>query len=499
MTAALLADIANAFQAVWRFLVEPLAQTPWRFWQACTWRDFWLREICDQRFVVVYFLPLVGVLLLLRRDRLRIGIILTGLVFLAYVFGVLYAAFWLLSCIAFYRLAERFAVECRRTDVLSIGPPLAAGLIIAGWFLGTRALHALPWPADMNVWLHVHARWLFPLGARGLPWEPSFPFEREPGAHGPASLLRAAFWHAHFIGTAYLTVRLFCYFADIQRGALPAQRRSLLGFLAYTCYAPALIQGPIERFGVFQSELDTCHDRRSWRSLPPAAGRIALGLAKSLIGTLYLKPISEGSLGLGGGRLYDHPEQIASFALLYFGPFLQLFHLYLEFSGYCDVAAGIARLIGYRQIENFDWPWAATSMRDLWRRWHISLSGILRDYVYIPLGGNRRHTALNLCVTFALCGLWHEPNPKWGLWGVVMGLMVAVNQYWAQWMKRLDGAPAGTLPALRRSVMKLQPLPRLAAWVLTVHAFVFSITVFAGGSGAWRYWAELLRRIWQAF
>jgi alginate O-acetyltransferase complex protein AlgI len=245
--------------------------------------------------------------------------------------------------------------------------------------------------------------------------------------------------------------------------------------------------------------MDTCHERRSWRNVAPAAARVALGLSKSVIVTLYLAPILRDQLGLADGNTYyQHPEQISSFALLYGGAFLALFALYLEFSGYCDVAAGIARLIGYRQIENFDRPWFATSMRDLWRRWHISLSFVLRDYVYIPLGGNRRHTILNLCITFGLVGLWHVPVPKWGLWGVVMGLMVAINQHWAWWMKRLDQTPTGRWAAFRRSCLKLQPLPRILAWLITMHAFVFSTTIFAGGWGALRLWRELLRRIWGA-
>jgi len=94
----------------------------------------------------------------------------------------------------------------------------------------------------------------------------------------------------------------------------------------------------------------------------------------------------------------------------------------------------------------------ATSLRGVWRRWHISLSGILRDYVYIPLGGNRRHVTLNLVVTFALCGIWHFLIPQVVIWGVIMGLMLAVNQRWVQWMERLDAAPTGTLQAIRRKI-----------------------------------------------
>jgi D-alanyl-lipoteichoic acid acyltransferase DltB (MBOAT superfamily) len=143
-------------------------------------------------------------------------------------------------------------------------------------------------------------------------------------------------------------------------------------------------------------------------------------------------------------------------------------------------------------------PWRATSMRDLWRRWHISLSEILRDYIYIPLGGSRQRTFRNLLITFFLCGIWHKLALQVGIWGLLMGLMVAVNHYWADWMKRLDARPSGTLPAVRRSVLKLRPLPTIASWLLTQHAFVFPLLIFFGGAGAINVMREILQRIWHA-
>jgi len=157
----------------------------------------------------------------------------------------------------------------------------------------------------------------------------------------------------------------------------------------------------------------------------------------------------------------------------------------------------VARLLGYRQIENFNWPWFATSMRDFWRRWHISLSALLRDYLYIPFGGNRRHTTLNLCLTFFIIGLWHKLVPQVGIWGIVMGLMVAASQHWARWTKRLEAEPARPLARLRRGWLKLQPLPWLTDWLITQHLFVFSLLIFFGGAGALNVVREILRRVWQ--
>jgi hypothetical protein len=493
MSASAFGTFADTARLCGAYLLEPLTHTDWT-----DWRGFWLAKILDDRFVVVYFLPLTLILLLVSRQKLRLGIVLTGLAFMAYVFGVLYAGLWLLTCVLFHRFGERFAVECKRTDVLKIGPPLAAITIIGGWYALTMALKSLRLPAGWDGWLLEQARWVFPLGARGLAWEPYFPrLHVVPVDGDPAPLFLALFFSVHNIGTAYLTVRMLHYFSEIKRDTLPRENRTLLNFLAYTCYAPTLIQGPIERFAKFQDEMDGCHARRTWRNVPPALGRIGWGLLKSLIFTGYFQPLLWDTYGIGHvNTYYDHPEQIESFRLLYFGVFFQIFGLYLEFSGYCDVAAGIARLLGYRQIENFRWPWLATSMRDLWRRWHISLSEILRDYVYIPLGGNRRRTVFNLCVTFFLCGIWHKLVPQVAIWGLLIGLMVAINQHWAQWMKRLAVQPTGVLPALRRAFLRLHPLPGVCAWLLTQHAFVFSLLIFFGGAGAINVAREIVRRIW---
>jgi D-alanyl-lipoteichoic acid acyltransferase DltB (MBOAT superfamily) len=490
---------------LWRHLVAPWTDAPWP-----DWRDFWLKVVLDDRFFVCYFLPLLPLLLLFPRRYLRHGIVLTGCAFLGWVFGVFHLGAWLLTCIVFYYFGERFLRESRRTDVIRWGPPLAACIVVGGWYLATQALQHLRLPGGLDTWLLAHAPWLFPLGLRGYSWEPQFPWD------GPVTLFGGALFSAHLVGTAYLTIRMLHYLSELRRETIPAERRALLNFLAYTCYAPNLMQGPIERYLPFQDEMDTCHERRSLRSFAPGLVRIAWGVWKCLFATLVFHPVLWYQLGIGNDkRYYRAPETIESYPLLYFGVFLQIYALYLEFSGYCDVSAGIARWLGYRQVENFNWPWLATSVRDFWRRWHISLSMILRDYVYIPLGGNRRHATLNLCVTFALIGLWHAPILQVAIWGVIMGLMIAINHRWSRWTKRLDelaisGAAAsggGDPPPLdgerwgaraatfaRRILLKCQPLPRVCAWLITQHAFVFSLLVFFGGSGAIRVLRELIRR-----
>ena len=157
-------------------------------------------------------------------------------------------------------------------------------------------------------------------------------------------------------------------------------------------------------------------------------------------------------------------------------------------------AAAISRVLGYKLIENFNKPFISTSLRDFWRRWHISLSMCLRDYVYIPLGGSRNKRVFwNLVATFALCGLWHAPIAKYGVWGAVMGAMVFVNQRWVQWMEVVD-AGDGWLARLRRASEGWKPLPQLLGWFVTAHVFLFSLLFFFGAEGALRVLWELATR-----
>ena len=500
----------EAWQTIAKYVIDPWAAARW-----ADWRGFWLQQVFDDRLLVIFCLPIVPILLLLPQRYLRAGIVATGLLFCAFVFGAFHSATWLLTVTAFFYLGQVFHREARRTDVLPWGPPLAAVAILVGWYYATMAVKYVGLPGGLDAWVRDHAPWMLPYGMRGFAWEPDF----RHAFNSQVTLFAGAFFSPHNIGTAYLFWKLIHYFSELKRDTIPLARRTLGNFLAWTCYAPSLMQGPLERFGTFQDEMDTCRARRSWAALGPALWRMSLGFAKVLVATVVFSPILWHDLGIQSDRrtYYDNPQEMGTF-WLFFGVFFQIFWLYLEFAGYCDISAGIARLLGYRQIENFAMPWFATSLRDFWRRWHISLSSILRDYLYIPLGGNRRHVTLNLCITFGLCGLWHAPIPKVGIWGILMGLMLALNQRWVDWMQRLDAAgaprshsghadaktvgmaskPPTWAAAVRRAWLHCRPLPQLCAWLLTQHAFVFSLLIFFGGVGGLRVLAELARRAWAA-
>ncbi len=486
---ATLADWSTVFADLSDRLLAPLRQVDWS-----DGRGFWLGVLLDDRFLVAWAIPFTIALLMIPPRYLRQAIVAGGLAFLVGVFGVLYAGFWILLVLGLHRLSEVFAREVRRTDVAPWAPPLAAGAILTGGYFASFFIARIPLPEDWNAWLYQHVPWVFPLGLRGLGWEPDWrawlPAELR---RGPPPLLASLFWNPHNIGTAYVAIRMLHYFSEIRRGTLPPERRSRLNFVSYLCYAPALMQGPIERFDRFHDELSSCASRRGWHQLSPALARIALGYFKSLVSTVYFMPLMRSEYL--SGRYWQHPEQIESTWFLYFGPYIHILWLYLEFSGYCDISAGLGRLLGYRQVENFAMPWIARSLREFWRRWHISLSTLLRDYIYIPLGGNRGRVTLHLCVTFALIGIWHAPQLQLLAWGFLMGAMLSLNQRWVAWMKHLDEQPAARLAHVRRAWLKLRPLPQLLSWALTQHCFAHSLLLFFGGNAIFSVTAELLRRL----
>ncbi len=484
-----LAQLQTYGHALLELVREPLLRADWRDAHA-----FWISTVFDDRFLVVYAIPLILPLLLLRGQALRAAIIATGLLFLGYLYGVFYAAFWLLLCIGLHRLARSFARECRRTDVLPWGPPLAAWLILGGGYFASFYLAAIRLPEPLNDWLYAHLPWLFPLGLRGLRFEPDW-LRLVPTAartaNGTPQLFAAVFWNPHNIGTAYLAMKMLHYFSEIRRGALDPARVGLGRFLSWVCYAPTIMQGPIERLPDFEQQIDSAHERRGIRAVALGLYRIGWGLLKALIATLYLYPIVRDRSDV----YFHHPEQIESTAFLYFGIYIYIFWLYLEFSGYCDIAIGLSRMIGYQVVENFRQPYRATSLRDFWRRWHISLSFLVRDYIYIPLGGNRRHALRNVILTFVVIGLWHAPLFQLAAWGVLMGVMVRINHHFSSWMQRLDQQPDTPLGRLRRIIRRLGPLPAILSWAITMHFFVHSLLLFFGGHAIWKVTWELLRRI----
>lgn len=221
------------------------------------------------------------------------------------------------------------------------------------------------------------------------------------------------------VGISFYTFQALSYTVDVYRGDAPPAR-SLADFACFIALFPQLIAGPIIRYHSVASQLVS----RSHTLERFASGTLlfVLGFAKKI---LLANPC---------GRIADTAFAAESLTAVdaWFGVIAYALQIYFDFSGYSDMAVGLGRMIGFEFIKNFDAPYRADSITDFWRRWHISLSTFLRDYLYIPLGGNRKgpsRTYVNLTIVMLLGGLWHGANWTFVLWGAYHGLWLAFERW----------------------------------------------------------------------
>ena len=222
------------------------------------------------------------------------------------------------------------------------------------------------------------------------------------------------------LGISFYTFHGLSYVVDVWRGKI-APSRSLRDFFCYSSLFPQLVAGPIVRY----SEVAEQFTRRSVgrEDLAEGARRFVAGLGKKVL-------IANQVAGLADA-IFALPEAGRPAAAAWVGLVAYALQIYFDFSGYSDMAVGLGRMFGFRFPENFNHPYAAGSMREFWRRWHMTLSRFFRDYLYIPLGGNRHgalRTALNLLAVFALCGLWHGASWNFLAWGLWHGLFLAAER-----------------------------------------------------------------------
>ena len=220
------------------------------------------------------------------------------------------------------------------------------------------------------------------------------------------------------IGISFYTFQSISYLIDVYRKESPVQHR-FVDLLLYISMFPQLIAGPIVRYGTIA---DNIHQRHASSSdIAYGVQRFLIGLGKKVILANQLSEISDlflknnlDSLSVGGSWM-----GIIAFTL----------QIYFDFSGYSDMAIGMGRCLGFKFNENFNHPYCCNSITDFWRRWHISLGSFFRDYLYIPLGGNRRHQALNILVVWFLTGMWHGASWNFIIWGVYFGIIVMAEKY----------------------------------------------------------------------
>ena len=222
------------------------------------------------------------------------------------------------------------------------------------------------------------------------------------------------------IGISFFTFQALSYIIDLYRGNYPAQKNPLhLGL--YISLFPQLIAGPIIRYHDIAGQIKKRRVRLE--DFGCGAERFILGLGKKI---LIANPM---------GQMADHVFAMQAGLLTtttaWLGICCYSLQIYFDFSGYSDMAIGLGRMLGFRFPENFNYPYISRSIREFWRRWHISLSSWFRDYLYIPLGGNRlgsKRTNFNLLLVFLLCGLWHGASWNFIIWGLVHGVFLVLER-----------------------------------------------------------------------
>ena len=229
------------------------------------------------------------------------------------------------------------------------------------------------------------------------------------------------------IGISFYTFQTMTYVVDVYRGHAKVQR-SPVRFLLYVSMFPQLIAGPIVRYADIETQLNS----REHTAENAFYGllRFSIGLGKKVLIADYAGQIAS--------RLLEGQLAFSTTAGLWLGVLMFSFQLYFDFSGYSDMAIGLGHVFGFKFRENFDHPYMSRSITEFWRRWHISLGTFFRDYVYIPLGGNRKRKYFNLLITWALTGLWHGASWNFLLWGLYFFVLLAVEKLTMRWLRRVS-------------------------------------------------------------
>lgn len=268
-------------------------------------------------------------------------------------------------------------------------------------------------------------------------------------AGGGATTGAAAAIYAYFrniglpLGISFYIFKLISYVADVYtKKTAPGD---FFHVLLYTVTFHQVAQGPITRYAEMAEEMN--HRSADAEDLAEGLWRFTVGLAKKTVLADHLGTLAETFLPLAGNTTF-------TVGGAYLGALCYMLQLYLDFSAYSDMALGLGRMIGFHYPENFNYPYIAVSVRDFWRRWHISLSRFFRDYVYIPLGGNRVSTGrllLNLLAVWALTGFWHGSSWNFILWGLYYFVFIAIENFVKKFRKAQAADTKRTAQAPRRS------------------------------------------------
>ncbi len=252
------------------------------------------------------------------------------------------------------------------------------------------------------------------------------------------------------IGISFYTFQILSYVIDVYRGKVKMQK-NIVTLATYIALFPQLIAGPIVQYADVEKQLEK--RKESVDLLIAGLKRFVIGLAKKIIIANNVAMIAD--------TLYEQPIGEVSTLGLWLAAIAYTLQIYFDFSGYSDMAIGLGKMFGFNFLENFNYPYLATSVKDFWRRWHISLSKWFRDYIYIPLGGNRVSKikwVRNILVVWMLTGLWHGANWNFIIWGLYYGVILLIE---------------GTLLA-----KPLEKAPKVLRYILTMLVVIVGWTIF---------------------
>ncbi|MGB5708663.1 MAG: MBOAT family O-acyltransferase, partial [Arenicellales bacterium] len=222
------------------------------------------------------------------------------------------------------------------------------------------------------------------------------------------------------IGISFFTFQAMSYVIEVHRRVMPAQT-NLLNLGLYIALFPQLIAGPIVRYHDIAAQLKTRFVN---------AGQVAYGIERFVIG-LGKKVLIANPMGAVADEIFALPPDSITATVAWTAVACYSLQIYFDFSGYSDMAIGLGRMFGFKFLENFNYPYISQSIQEFWRRWHISLSNWFRDFLYLPLGGNRRgpgRTYFNLLIVFLLCGLWHGASWNFVVWGLLHGSFLVLER-----------------------------------------------------------------------
>ena len=277
--------------------------------------------------------------------------------------------------------------------------------------------------------------------------------------------LTSANLHFHTValplGISFITFQKIAYLVDVYRGKVV--ERNFLRYLVFISFFPQLIAGPIVHYNPLMSQFSQQHPKKlRYENMGIGLTLFIIGLAKKVLIADTLASYADSAFGASMASVH------LTFVESWIGVLAYTFQIYFDFSGYSDMAIGLARMFGIRLPVNFNSPYKSANIIDFWRRWHMTLSHFLRDYIYIPLGGNRKgeiRKFVNLLATMLIGGLWHGANWTFIIWGGIHGGLLTINHLWCECCAKMGWRSYTENVAYRFAARSLTFLLVALAWV----------------------------------